>query len=348
MTLPLFPEIVPTEMTTSATLFDNWVAYRAQAKSRVRAERPLSLESTRVYREMWLAFAAFCEAHGLNLFEITPSDLHAFLHSRSIGDGRGRALAIPKGAALSQRYSWRMLHLIDRLDHFHAHREGKTPHGAAQTLLEQEPYRYVNAAKRVPLPDYYNSAQIQTLIAYFTQASPLAMLTATQPWKAWRDRTAVAVMLGAGLTPGDVRVLALHGVILTGGTTPGIPWKLSLPGNGNAPARETPIASWAAQQLADWLVMRAQYVLAGEFVFPSTLTGKPWSHTACHDACKAVLARAGIDDAASGIFKLRHTFALRQLADGHSAADVALWLGFLDVQSMARYERIVTESVNAC
>ena len=46
------------------------------------------------------------------------------------------------------------------------------------------------------------------------------------------------------------------------------------------------------------------------------------------------------------MFKLRHTFALRQLAKGKSESDVAKWLGFLDQNSMARYRRIVPGHVD--
>ena len=51
----------------------------------------------------------------------------------------------------------------------------------------------------------------------------------------------------------------------------------------------------------------------------------------------------GDDD--GGVFKLRHTFALRQLADGKSETDVARWLGLVDLNGMARYRKIVKAPV---
>lgn len=326
-------------------LFDAWIHHRAQTKSRVRAERPLSEESIRVYREMWCAFAQYCTDRKLDFMTVEASDIDAFLKARSAGEGQGRSRVIPKGEALSARYAWRLLNLIDRLSHFHARREGVAANPAASDLLQREEYRYVNAANNVPAPEYYDEKQVCDLIVALTQADQIRLLRGAQQWKTMRDRTAVALMLGAGLTPGDVRVLDLHGVVCRGAAANDLPWKLALPANGNGPARETPLASWAAPLLADWLALRAEHGLAGTLVFPATAAGKPWSHTACHDACKATLAQAGFDDVHQGIFKLRHTYALRQLACGKSEADVAQWLGFLDIHSMARYRHILAYPV---
>jgi site-specific recombinase XerD len=108
---------------------------------------------------------------------------------------------------------------------------------------------------------------------------------------------------------------------------------------------ETRVA-WAGRQLAFWLAVRSQQQIVGNLVFPSTRAGKAWSDTACYRACKAVLAAAGMAPDAGGVFKLRHTFALRQLAKGKSEAEVARWLGLLDVSGMVRYRRIVPGQVD--
>jgi site-specific recombinase XerD len=54
-----------------------------------------------------------------------------------------------------------------------------------------------------------------------------------------------------------------------------------------------------------------------------------------------VLESAKLGEDAGGLYKLRHTFALRQLRKGKSEEDVARWLGLLDISSMVRYRRIV-------
>ena len=54
-------------------------------------------------------------------------------------------------------------------------------------------------------------------------------------------------------------------------------------------------------------------------LFPSTRsTGKPWGKVAQYNAAKEVLAATGLEDIEGGSFRLRHTFALRQLRKGKS------------------------------
>lgn len=105
--------------------------------------------------------------------------------------------------------------------------------------------------------------------------------------QALRNRTAVALQLGAGLTPGDIRAATVDGVVCqdtSGASRAGLPWKVRLPTHGSAQAREAPLA--------------------------------PWGKVAQYSAAKAVLAAAGAPDGDGGSFKLRHTFALRQLRRG--------------------------------
>ena len=53
-----------------------------------------------------------------------------------------------------------------------------------------------------------------------------------------------------------------------------------------------------------------------------------------------MLEDARIDSADGGSFRLRHTFALRQLRRGTEPAQVARWLG-VEPEVMARYDRVV-------
>lgn len=347
MSLPLFPdpETIRREEYLRDT-FHAWVAYRAQSNSPARSERALREGSAKVYQEMWHAFAAYCATRNLALDDIRAGDIQAFLSARSAA-GPDEALRMTiKGEDLSPRYVWRMLTLIDRVLQFHARRVGIVPNQAAHELLRRPEYRYANATHKDPLPEYYGEDQAKQLINHLTQIGDEGLAAGRISWKELRDRTAVSLMLGGGLAPGDVRVLALNGVISEDGRDASLPWKLVLPGNGNSPARETPLAEWAGRQLAFWLSVRSEHKIAGDLVFPSTLGGKPWSHTACYEACKAVLAGAGMESDSGGVFKLRHTFALRQLANGKGEAEVAQWLGLVDINSMARYRRIVLRQVD--
>jgi integrase len=347
MTLPLFPETVDAKREARLReLFQAWIDHRAQSTSTRRNERPFREESAKVYQEMWYAFAAYCAARDLDIIDIKEGELQAFLIMR----GSGTELERPRGASrngtLSPRYVWRMLTLIDEVTRFDARREGRSANPAARELRQRPEYRYANAAHATPLPEHFSEVQARQLIAYLTRIGPSTVTDEPLSWKEVRDRTVLAVMLGGGLTPGDVRAMTLEGVIREGGREPGLPWKLALPGNGNSPARETPLAEWAGRQLTFWLTVRQEQEIEGNLAFPSTRTGKPWSHTACYNACKAALADAGLGNDSGGVFKLRHTFALRQLAKGKNEAEVARWLGLLDMNGMARYRRIVPEQVD--
>ncbi|WP_158597976.1 tyrosine-type recombinase/integrase [Noviherbaspirillum saxi] len=347
MTLPLFPpdDNALLEERLRA-LFRSWIDYRSLSTSRLRTERPLKEESAIVYQEMWHAFAAYCAQRKLDVTTIEAADIQTFLMLRESGRASAKPRVCIKGSDLSPRYAWRLLTLIDRITRFHAEREGVAPNRAATELLQRSEYRYANASHRDPLPEFCTDAQAKRLIAYLTEIRHAESPQGPMSWKEVRDRTAVGLMLGAGLTPGDVRAMTLEGIAIEGGRRAGLPWKLALPGNGNAPARETPVAEWAGRRLAVWLSVRENHHIKGELVFPSTLGGKTWSHTGCYESCKTVLEGAGLGNDSGGVFKLRHTFALRQLAKGRTEAEVARWLGLLDLSSMARYRRVMPRPID--
>jgi integrase len=123
------------------------------------------------------------------------------------------------------------------------------------------------------------------------------------------------------------------------------PWKVSVPGDGNSAARETPIASWAGELLQHWLAVRAEARIAGNYLFPSTRTGKQWHKDSQYMCARRVLEEAGIDASEGGSFRLRHTFALRQLRRGFEPEEVARWLG-VEPQVMERYQRVVVDPID--
>jgi site-specific recombinase XerD len=59
-----------------------------------------------------------------------------------------------------------------------------------------------------------------------------------------------------------------------------------------------------------------------------------------------VLAAAGVADTEGGSFKLRHTFALRQLRRGTEPEQVAEWLGLSDAAALARYRKVLVAPVD--
>ena len=300
-----------------------------------RAGRLQRQSSTDVYSHMWAALSAWAIGKGIRLADITAADLASYLASRGGSED------------LSARYALRLLRLVDRVLSHHARTTGASPNEAAVELLVTRPHiRFANSPDADPLLDYLPASEGKRLVTYLSAVRP-GRAPGGQVWQEVRNRASVGLMLGAGLTPGEVRALTLDDVIIDGGRTKGTPWKLRVAGNGNSPARETPVASWAGSLLAHWLAVRIEQGIPGSMVFPSTRSsGKPWGKVAQYTAAKDVLQSAGIDAVEGGSFRLRHTFALRQLRRGCTAQEVAKWLGVSDPAVMARYERVITAPVD--
>ena len=94
--------------------------------------------------------------------------------------------------------------------------------------------------------------------------------------------------------------------------------------------------------------MREALEVPGDWLFPSTRTGKQLSKSPQFKGCSEVLATAGLTGASAtgGGYKLRNTFAIRQLAEKKNTnAEVAAWLG-IDEGEMARYRRVMTSPVD--
>lgn len=320
------------------TAFEGWLAH-ARRSGQITRET-----SAETYRHLWFVLTKWClsSTPAVRLDKLTEADLEALIASR-------HGAASP-GDDLSPRYVWRLLQLVDRVLAYRTHLQGRAPNMAALEVLYSRPeWRYANAARNDGLPEYLPADLAKQLVAYLSQARPRpggrgAPLT----WNQLRNRASVALQLGAGLGPGDVRAAPLGGVTIDGGRQRGVPWKLRLPSDGTSPERETPIASWAGHVLKHWLTVRADLAIAGPYLFPSTRTGKPWGKVAQYLAVKEVLEGAGFPEVkvSGGSMRMRHTFALRQLRRGKSAEDIARWLGVVDPTVMTRYMRVLQAPVD--
>jgi integrase len=321
----LFDDTPHASPLTYEQAFETWLRAR-EAQGGLRQG-----SSAAVYRSMWGALSTWCVSRGMHLDHWQPADLQAFLLSRGTDD------------ELSARHAWRLLMLADAVQAHRAHTHGHGPNTAARALLKSNPdWRYANAADKTPLPEHLHAAQARQLVAWLLDPAAVDDPAAAGPsWQALRNRTAVALQLGAGLTPGDIRAAGVDGVVCVGGRAPGQPWKLRIPAHGSAPAREAPLAPWAARLLRAWLDTRCALQMTGPVLFPSTRAGKPWGKVAQYGAAKAVLAAAGVPDGEGGSFKLRHTFALRQLRRGTAPEDVARWMGLASAAALARHQRLL-------
>jgi site-specific recombinase XerD len=330
--LPSNPDLFDeSEVDTAAGMLDTWL------ESWLAESRLSKQSSEAVYRDMWGAFKTWClsQSPPVRPDELTRRDLELFIASRT-----GR---LDADGELAPRYVWRLLNLIDRvITHAQPHTRGHAGTAAAELIASRPEVRYVNAGSSA-LPSYLPAHEARALVVHLSHIRPRSAARAgVSTWQDLRNHASVALQLGAGLTPGDVRALAIDGVVIGGGRLKGVPWKLAVPADGNTPARETPIAQWAGQLLAMWLAVRTEMCIPGPWLFPSTRTGKPWSKARQYAASRQVLAAAGLESIEGGSFRLRHTFALRQLRRGMAAAEVARWMGIANVEEMERYRRVLS------
>ncbi len=331
--------------------FDAWLAHQHVAGRLRRGSSAL------VYRAMWQALTTWCLAQRpvLRLRDLPGPMLAAYMHSR--------CGMLATDGALTPRYQLRLISLVQRVQAHQAWLQQQATAGPGQALAMASgappgPRNRAGAGVALtadggdPPPLHLSPAQISQLQALLCDASSDTLAR----WQRLRDRCAVALQLGAGLGPGDVRSLWLTNV-QTGATTAsplpaaagasqGPPrrsaparWHLQVAANGSAPAHAAPLAGWAAAVLARWLAVRHGQALGGPWLLPSTRSGKPWGKVAQYEAARRVLADAGLDADGGGSFRLRHSFALRQLQHGHDAGLVAGWLGVVDPQVMLRYQQ---------
>jgi len=333
-------------------IFEDWLASRPGRGLRA-GDGELSDASAQLYRDMWAVFIAHCcsmprhrktGARQHPLGQLTRDDLQAMLDEPA-ARARG-AVEHP----WSERYAWRMLHLIDRLMAFHAQRTGEPKNLAAHQLLQEPPYRYANASHLDGAPELLTDADVERLISFLKLSSgindaPGVPNANKVRWKPARDAAIVASMLGAGLAPCDVQALPTHGMAIADGPEPGIPWRLTVPADGLSPQHQAPLASWAGHLMSHWLGIRERMAIPGSYVFPSTLKGGALSRMSCHRIAVSVLEAAGIPGGVP--FRLRHTFAVRQLCLGHSEEVVGRWLGLVESKAMRRYVALATPGTGA-
>lgn len=301
-------------------VFNQWVQARDAAGWSDRASRPLRDESIEIYRQMWLALRDFCLPKGIDPLSLTSATLMAYLNSRSGRAHRG----------LSKPYAFRMLSLTDKVLKLEARLSGVPAPACAEVLLRGPEFSHANDNESVSGPNALTDSESRTFIEWLTSRSKDCA------WKDHRNVVAAALMLGSGLSPGDVRNLAISDCHRT---LSGHVWRIQVSGDGNGPSHETPCADWTAALLEGWLEVRAAMGSTLPWLLPSTRSGRPWSKTSFFESMTQLFEAAGLSQ--YGSLSLRHTFALGQLRAGKSIEEVQSWLGIQDGGLMDRYKQVL-------
>ena len=330
----------------SADLFDSVPdeamlarAFDAWASSRSATARGLSEDTEAVMRAMWSAFGAWCIQGQLDPVALTASELDAYLRSRE---------GLAPASELTPRYAWRLINLVGRVVNYMATAQGRAPNRAATRLLDSSPaIRHANAGKKDPVPEVLSDSQDCALVSFLVSSvptDPLSSLARDGMWQLVRNRAGVALQRGAGLTPMEIRELTLNCVFIDPDPAKG-PWKVRAPATGSVQSHDAPVARWARPLLTSWVQLRSEMGIPGDWLFPSTKSGKQWQKTAHFDGVADVLDAAGLKGFKGGSYLLRHTFAMRQLArPQNAAATVAAWMG-IEEGEMKRYRGVLTAPV---
>lgn len=308
---------------TPAASFDlAWALWQQRARARALLRKATSEE---VYASVWRALALWSCGRGLAPQSLRASDLAAFLADRASAHG------------LTPRHAWRITRLVERVLLIYHQELGLPPSSAVGQLLEQRPdIRYANASRFDELPEAMPPREAARLAHYLAQPFQQG-----EPWQAQRNRAAVALHLGAGLTPAELRALRLRDVLLQGTAA-----AVQLPAAGGQPARRLPLPPWARRAQSCWQQLRAELGIPGEQYLPSTRsTGKPWGKVSHHEGVKSVLQAAGLDPAQWSAYGLRHSFALHALHRHTPPAQLGQWLGVTEPDVLERYQRIRQEMV---
>ena len=309
-------------------------AFEAWLQSQQERRRSYRPSTVVLYREMWGSFIQWCGCQNpsIALGQVTKVTLDEFRLSR---------LGL-KQDGLSPIHALRLLRLIDKVLNHVAAETGISSDAANLAIEAQPAIRYAAAQQAEPAVQSLDVSSTNQLMHYLACAKPrLGNAALKLTWHSLRNQVAVALQLGAGLGPAELRYLTLLAPIYAGGPVKIRPWKLLVPATGDTPAHEAPLAVWAAELLHYWLQVRAEEGIQGDWLFPSTRTGKQWGKPAQYSAARQVFLDAGIGHVTGGSFLLRHTFALRQLRRGTDVAQVAEWMGVVDPKVMVRYVKVL-------
>lgn len=317
-----------------AAAFDAWAAAGATSN------RGLSEATQAVQRAMWTAFSAWCIRMRIDPVSVGVAELAAYLRSR---EG-----SVPP-SELTPRYSWRLVTLVDRVLNFMAAEQGRAPNRAAAQLLDADfALKHANAESKDPLPEVLTDAQDRTLVAFLAASVPrdaaAGGVDLASRWQDLRNRTGVALQRGAGLTPLEVRLLTVSSVFVDADASKGA-WKVRAPETGSVQAHDAPVARWARPLLAYWLQLRKELAIPGDWLLPASKSGKPWGKTTQFDSVAEVLESAGLMGFKGGGYRLRNTFAVRQLERPQcTEAKVAGWMG-VDAREISRYRGVMVGPV---
>lgn len=338
-------------------MFDRFCAWRSVRRGPTRAGRALSADSVQTYSTMWALYEQFCLGYDLLPHEVDEASLETFIAGRrtrlsplnplsslnprnSRSPSRALQSRLGRRDAGSTHYAYRLLRLIAQVLALHAAQTGERVSEAPARMLEREPYKSINAAENVALPPVLRDEEVAALVNVCSLPLGDAVPGAPLAWFDVRDNTAVLLLLGAGLSPGELRALRMGDVEMERG----LPMRLAIAGSVDGAAREVLLEPPLRFALRYWLTCRRGLIGAAMDIgvedsplLVASASGRPWSESGMLKALRKVFERAGIRRVPATGYVLRHTFVLRSLkVRRRDPREVAQQIGVLDHEKLVK------------
>jgi len=329
--------------------FEVWVASEAN-----NIKREASRE---IYRVIWSSFARGLPPD-VSMLEITSEMVAGYLVAGASNlateeSGKDAGFLKVRTEALSIRYQARVASLIEKImDHHVKVNEMEIEGDSAVRALMRRTPALANALKREareePALDLLTAQEHAALKTRLIEDGQADMTDdGSIKWSLARDRTSMALQLGAGLSPSDVRELTMGENASKG---PDSNWTsgsrfLFVPSNGKLFKRYTLVDPWAEKLMDQWIhrlrdresLSRIAFVFPGETIQKKGSSKQPgqWSKAGQHKQTTKFMAAMEIKGSS---FKLRHSWAMAKLREGTNEREVARWLGVQDGgEVMKRY-----------
>jgi integrase/recombinase XerD len=276
--------------------------------------QPLRKSSANVYRAMFGRYLRWLDAHQLALFDVTSSNLLAFLQQ----------------PALTSRIKYRYLRLLDRI---YTHLALEKPNPAQHACFDIFQGDRSQAGKDQPM----------VVLTAEQQAAFVDALPPPTSWKKTRDRAMQALMIGAGLKVSEVIGLRVENIGQRESSTGCIPITVS-PSSAGGTVRwhQTQLRAFAVPEVLAWLQERQAHKIAGLLMFPASLHGGRLNPATVYRQVKATFSRAEIAVPRTGGRTLRNSYAVRELMAGADIELVGEFLGHRKRRSTEYYAAAVS------
>jgi integrase/recombinase XerD len=312
---------------------------RSSAQAGLADPKPLRDSSAQIYILMFGKFLRWIGERKINLYNVTNSDIFAFLEHASLSNNS--PIGTPPKKDLNSSIRIRYLRMFERVFQHLDIQPNPAQHAAFDIYKSQNKKLQGLDLEKVVMNEIDQIAFMNALPdsdnPFGTQIPPSSDAKQSKGWKRRRDRAMQAMMLGAGLKVSEVIGIATDNV----GEVDGkglIPITVSpVSTAGTSRLHETQLSVFAVKEVVAWKAERIALKVPGCLLFPATLRGGLLNKATVYRQVKATFMRAGITVERLGGRTLRNSFAVRELNAGSSLELVGEFMGHRKRKSTEHY-----------